>query len=99
LVSSEVITASLAYAMIKMFCHILKTFITNAKLAVITSEDQLFPDHDGFDSSLLKSDEHNQKSRSLHGASTISQQVAKMFFFAGPQLDTKGYETYFHFYD
>ena len=52
-----------------------------AKLAVICSEDQLFPDHDGFDfKSIEKAMKHNQKSKSLHGASTISQQVAKNVF-------------------
>ena len=34
-----------------------------AKLAVISSEDQLFPDHDGFDfKSIEKAMKHNQKS-------------------------------------
>src|SRR5207344_28296 len=52
-----------------------------AKLAVISSEDQLFPDHDGFDfKSIEKAMKHNQKSKSRHGASTISQQVAKNVF-------------------
>ena len=38
------------------------------KLAVISSEDQLFPDHDGFDfKSIEKAMKHNQKSKSLHG--------------------------------
>ena len=47
-----------------------------AKLAVISTEDQLFPDHDGFDfKNIEKAMKHNQKSKSLHGASTISQQV------------------------
>ena len=50
----------------------------NAKLAVIASEDQLFADHNGFDyKSIEKAMKHNSKSRSLRGASTISQQVAK----------------------
>src|SRR4051812_22297531 len=49
-----------------------------AKLAVISSEDQIFPDHNGFDfRSIEKAMKHNQKSKSLHGASTLSQQVAK----------------------
>ena len=52
-----------------------------AKLSVIASEDQLFADHDGFDfKSIEKAMKHNQKSKSLHGASTISQQVAKNIF-------------------
>ena len=53
----------------------------NAKLAVIASEDQLFPDHNGFDwKSIQKAMEYNQrKPGRVRGASTISQQTAKMF--------------------
>ncbi|HEY0608072.1 MAG TPA: transglycosylase domain-containing protein, partial [Chitinophaga sp.] len=52
-----------------------------AKLAIIASEDQLFPDHDGFDfKSIEKAMKHNQKSKKIRGASTISQQVAKNVF-------------------
>ena len=53
----------------------------NVKLAVMAGEDQLFPDHNGFDfKSIQKAMKHNQKSKSLRGASTISQQVAKNVF-------------------
>src|SRR6201992_1460433 len=70
-----------------------------AKLAVICSEDQLFPDHDGFDfKSIAKAMKHNQKSKSLHGASTISQQVAKnVFLWQGRDWIRKGFEVYFTF--
>src|SRR5277367_1635890 len=70
-----------------------------AKLAVISSEDQLFPDHDGFDfKSIEKAMKHNQKSKSLHGASTISQQVAKnVFLWQGRSWIRKGLEAYFTF--
>ncbi len=70
-----------------------------AKLAVICSEDQLFPDHDGFDfKSIEKAMKHNQKSKSLHGASTISQQVAKnVFLWQGRDWIRKGLEVYFTF--
>jgi monofunctional biosynthetic peptidoglycan transglycosylase len=70
-----------------------------AKLAVISSEDQLFPDHDGFDfKSIEKAMKHNQKSKSLHGASTISQQVAKnVFLWQGRSWTRKAIETYFTF--
>src|SRR5579863_9950542 len=70
-----------------------------AKLAVISSEDQLFPDHDGFDfKSIEKAMKHNQKSKSLHGASTISQQVAKnVFLWQGRSWIRKGLEVYFTF--
>jgi monofunctional biosynthetic peptidoglycan transglycosylase len=70
-----------------------------AKLAVISSEDQLFPDHDGFDfKNIEKAMKHNQKSKSLHGASTISQQVAKnVFLWQGRDWIRKGFEVYFTF--
>src|SRR5450631_2683350 len=70
-----------------------------AKLAVISSEDQLFPDHDGFDfKSIERAMKHNQKSKSLHGASTISQQVAKnVFLWQGRSFIRKGLEVYFTF--
>ena len=71
----------------------------NAKLAVIASEDQLFPDHNGFDfKSIEKAMKHNQKSKSLHGASTISQQTAKnVFLWQGRSIFRKGLEAYFTF--
>src|SRR6185437_1572534 len=70
-----------------------------AKLSVIASEDQLFPDHDGFDfKSIEKAMKHNQKSKSLHGASTISQQVAKnVFLWQGRSWIRKALEVYFTF--
>jgi monofunctional glycosyltransferase len=70
-----------------------------AKLAVIASEDQLFPDHNGFDfKSIEKAMKHNQKSKSLHGASTISQQVAKnVFLWQGRGWFRKSLEVYFTF--
>src|ERR1700748_3491704 len=70
-----------------------------ARLAVICSEDQLFPDHDGFDfKSIEKAMKHNQKSKSMHGASTISQQVAKnVFLWQGRSWMRKALETYFTF--
>jgi monofunctional glycosyltransferase len=70
-----------------------------AKLAVIAAEDQLFPDHDGFDfKSIEKAIKHNQKSKSMHGASTISQQVAKnVFLWQGRTFVRKAFEVYFTF--
>ena len=70
-----------------------------AKLAVIAHEDQLFPDHDGFDfKSIEKAMKHNQKSKSLHGASTISQQVAKnVFLWQGRSWFRKALAVYFTF--
>ena len=77
----------------------MKNISPAAKLAVIASEDQLFPDHDGFDfKSIEKAMKHNQKSRSMHGASTISQQVAKnVFLWQGRSWLRKGLEVYFTF--
>jgi monofunctional glycosyltransferase len=77
----------------------MKNISPNAKLAVISSEDQLFADHDGFDfKSIEKAMKHNQKSKSLHGASTISQQVAKnVFLWQGRSWIRKALETYFTF--
>src|SRR5580698_2269220 len=77
----------------------MKAMSPYAKLAVISSEDQLFPDHDGFDfKSIEKAMKHNQKSKSLHGASTISQQVAKnVFLWQGRSWIRKGFEVYFTF--
>ena len=72
---------------------------TNIKLAVLAGEDQLFPDHNGFDfKSIQKAMKHNQTKKSLRGASTISQQVAKNVFLwqKGGWL-RKGLEVYFTF--
>ncbi|MEP7280115.1 MAG: monofunctional biosynthetic peptidoglycan transglycosylase [Bacteroidota bacterium] len=71
----------------------------NAKLAVIASEDQLFADHNGFDfKSIEKAMKHNSRSKSLHGASTISQQTAKnVFLWQGRSWLRKALETYFTF--
>jgi monofunctional biosynthetic peptidoglycan transglycosylase len=72
---------------------------SNAKLAVMAAEDQLFPDHNGFDfKSIQKAMKHNQKKKSLRGASTISQQVAKnVFLWQGGGFFRKGLEVYFTF--
>ncbi|HWC52993.1 MAG TPA: monofunctional biosynthetic peptidoglycan transglycosylase [Chitinophagaceae bacterium] len=72
----------------------------NAKLAVISSEDQLFPDHEGFDwKSIKKAMEYNKrKPNRIRGASTISQQVAKnVFLWQGRSWLRKGLEVYFTF--
>ncbi len=72
----------------------------NAKLAVISSEDQLFPDHSGFDwKSIKKAMAYNTKKPGrVRGASTISQQVAKnVFLWQGRSWIRKGLEAYFTF--
>jgi monofunctional glycosyltransferase len=74
----------------------------NVKLAVISSEDQIFPDHDGFDwKSIEKAMKYNQRKPNrihgnIHGGSTISQQVAKnVFVWQGRDWIRKGLEAYF----
>ena len=72
----------------------------NAKLAVISSEDQLFPDHSGFDwKSIKKAMAYNEKKPGrIRGGSTISQQVAKnVFLWQGRSWVRKGLEMYFTF--
>lgn len=72
-----------------------------SKLAVIASEDQLFPDHNGFD---IKGIERalafnkKKKGKKIRGASTISQQVTKnVFLWQGRSWFRKGLEVYFTF--
>ena len=72
----------------------------NIKLAVMASEDQQFPDHDGFDIKAIKkamkyNKRHPNKTR---GASTISQQTAKnVFLWQHGGFFRKGLEVYFTF--
>lgn len=72
----------------------------NLKLAVISSEDQLFADHSGFDwKSIEKAMAYNKrKPNRVRGASTISQQTAKnVFLWQGRGFIRKGLEVYFTF--
>jgi monofunctional glycosyltransferase len=73
----------------------------NIKLAVIASEDQLFPDHDGFDLKAIKlAMKYNKKhpGKPQRGGSTISQQTAKnVFLFQGGGFIRKGPEVFFTF--
>jgi monofunctional glycosyltransferase len=72
----------------------------NIKLAVIASEDQLFPDHDGFDIKAIKlAMKYNKKHpNKVRGASTISQQTAKnIFLFQGGGFIRKAPEMFFTF--
>lgn len=69
----------------------------NIRLAVIASEDQLFPDHNGFDLKSIQKALESKKKR-VRGASTISQQVAKnVFLWQGRSWFRKGMEAYFTF--
>lgn len=73
----------------------------NAKLAVICAEDQLFPDHNGFDwNAIQKALKYNAdpKHKKVRGASTISQQTAKnVFLWNGRNWIRKGLELYHTF--
>ncbi len=71
---------------------------SNAKLAIVSSEDQQFPDHNGFDwKSIEKALEYNKKKPNrVRGASTLSQQTAKnVFLWQGRSWFRKGLEMYF----
>jgi monofunctional glycosyltransferase len=65
-----------------------------AALAVIASEDQQFPFHAGFDfKSIREAVRSNANGHRVHGASTISQQVAKnLFLWSGQSYFRKGLE-------
>lgn len=70
-----------------------------AALAVVASEDQLFPEHYGFDfEAMWGAFRHNLKGKRIKGASTISQQVAKnVFLWQGRSYIRKVLEVYFTF--
>ncbi len=71
----------------------------NIKLAVIASEDQRFPDHEGFDTTAIKKAiAYNKTHKRKRGASTISQQTAKnVFLWQHGGYFRKGLEVYFTF--
>lgn len=68
-------------------------------LAVITSEDQRFEEHYGFDiEAIEKARKYNKrhKGKKVKGASTISQQTAKnVFLWPDRSYIRKGFEVYF----
>ncbi len=66
-------------------------------LAVVAAEDQLFPEHYGFDfKSMQNAYKNNKKGKKVRGASTISQQVAKnVFLWQERSYLRKGLEVYF----
>ena len=70
-------------------------------LAVITSEDQKFEEHFGFDlEAIEKAQKYNErhKGKKVKGASTISQQTAKnVFLWPQRSYIRKGFEVYFTF--
>ena len=68
-----------------------------AALAVMAAEDQRFPFHHGFDiESIHKAEINNEEGGRLHGASTISQQLAKnLFLWPGRSYLRKALEAWF----
>lgn len=81
----------------------LENISEDLQLAVVSSEDQKFLEHDGFDfEAIEKAIEANKKRKKkgkpVKGASTISQQVAKnAFLFPQRSWIRKGLEVYFTF--
>lgn len=67
------------------------------RLAVVTAEDQDFPNHHGFNWDAMDAAfEHNARSRRLRGGSTISQQTAKnLWLWSGRSYWRKGLEAWF----
>ena len=70
-----------------------------AALAVVASEDQLFPLHSGFDfKAIMSVVTAAGKGQQLRGASTISQQVARnVYLWTGRSWVRKGLEVWFTF--
>lgn len=66
-------------------------------IALVAAEDQKFPEHHGFDFEAIdKAMAHNERSRHVRGASTISQQVAKnLFLWGGRSYLRKGLEAWY----
>jgi monofunctional biosynthetic peptidoglycan transglycosylase len=69
----------------------------NLPIALVAAEDQKFPFHDGFDFQAIdKARAHNEHSRHVRGASTISQQVAKnVFCWSGRSYLRKAVEAWY----
>ncbi|MFN8348288.1 MAG: monofunctional biosynthetic peptidoglycan transglycosylase [Spirosomataceae bacterium] len=68
-----------------------------APLSVVASEDQLFPQHWGFDFKAMgNAFKYNLKGKKIRGASTITQQVAKnVFLWQNRDYLRKALEVYF----
>jgi len=69
-------------------------------LAVIAAEDQRFLHHHGFDLDAIRAARrHNARGGRVHGASTISQQLAKnLFLWSGRSWLRKGLEVWYAFW-
>lgn len=68
--------------------------------AVIASEDQKFPHHNGFDWQAMRAAlSNNQRGKSLRGGSTLTQQTAKnLYLWPGRSYFRKALEAYFAFW-
>lgn len=77
----------------------LENISSNLVLAVISSEDQKFTEHNGFDfDAMKKAFKNNKKGKKIKGGSTITQQLAKnVFLWQGKSYIRKGLEAYFTF--
>lgn len=79
----------------------LSSMSASLPLAVVTSEDQKFGEHFGFDlEAIEKAQKYNErhKGKKVKGASTISQQTAKnVFLWPSRSYIRKGFEVYFTF--
>lgn len=96
---TELVSVIRGHGLIRSYVS-LNEMSPDAKLAVMASEDQLFPDHDGFDIKAIKlAQKFNKKHPSrIRGASTISQQVAKnVFLWQHGGYFRKALEVYFTF--
>lgn len=69
----------------------------NMVRAVVSTEDQMFYRHNGFDwKAIERAVEHNKAHKKTRGASTISQQTAKnVFLWPGRDWVRKGMEAYY----
>jgi monofunctional glycosyltransferase len=76
-----------------------KNMSQEAPLAVVAAEDQLYPEHFGFDfEAMANAFDRNRKGKKLRGASTLSQQVAKnVFLWQSRSYVRKILEVYFTF--
>lgn len=74
-----------------------KNISPNMVLAVVSSEDNKFPEHYGFDFvAIERALKHNSKKKKVRGGSTISQQTSKNIFLVPSRTwIRKGFETYF----
>lgn len=74
-----------------------KKISANLPIALVAAEDQLFPQHHGFDVEAIKRAlDKNARGKNTRGASTISQQVAKnLFLWSGRSWLRKGLEAWY----